>query len=58
MEWNWTPEWFARQQVLTALIPSLAASVSRMMAAIGAVRAGIVQHVLDDAFLSWGVQPT
>ena len=52
-EWDWTPEWLGRQQILRVLIPQLAASVERMMAAIGGVETKIVQHVLDDVFLSW-----
>lgn len=52
-QWDWTPEWLARQQVLTALVPRLVAPIGRMMTAIGAIEAGMVQHILDDAFLSW-----
>lgn len=51
--WDWTPEWLARQQILRAVVPRLAASVERMMAAIGAIETPIAQYVLDDAFLSW-----
>jgi len=53
VEWDWTPEWLARQQVVAAVLPRLTAPVGRMTAAIDAVRGRMVQHVLDDAFLAW-----
>ena len=52
-EWGWTPECLAREQILTTVIPRLAATVERMMTAIGAIEEGMVQHILDNAFLSW-----
>ena len=53
VNWDWTPEWLARQRIVAALLPRLVASVERMTAAIGAVQERLVQHVLDEAFLSW-----
>ena len=52
-EWNWSQEWRARQQMLADLIPRLATSVNRMIAAIDAVGAETVRYLLDEAFLSW-----
>lgn len=53
VEWDWTPEWLARQQVVRAVLPLVTESVARLTAAIDAVRGRMVQHVLDDAFLAW-----
>jgi hypothetical protein len=53
IDWDWTPEWPDRQHILATLIPRLDVSGARKMAALGAIKATRIQHVLDEAFLAW-----
>lgn len=47
------PDHLVVAQSLRGIVPRLSADVTRMMQAIGEVKAPFLQHVLDEAFLAW-----